>query len=134
MRGYELLYPCTDKNLKLEYDTFLKKSQEIWDDFFVGKNKPSRFKLNDVLTRKFKKLYIETKQDMDKQRKHTANDIDRQKQLISVNSLHSSASSPFKFPESPLSPGKFRLKMVTDDLIRDTKLMPLKVKEIVDPP
>ena len=42
MRGYELLYPCTDKTLKQEYDNYLKKSQEIWDDFFVGKNKPIR--------------------------------------------------------------------------------------------
>jgi hypothetical protein len=44
MRGYELIYPCTDKSLKQEYELYLKKSQEHWEDYFVGKNKPIRLK------------------------------------------------------------------------------------------
>ena len=42
MRGYELIYPCGDKAKRATYETFLKKSQEIWDDFFVGKNRRVR--------------------------------------------------------------------------------------------
>lgn len=44
MRGYELIYPCTDKGLKQEYELYLKKSHEHWEDYFVGKNKPIRLK------------------------------------------------------------------------------------------
>ncbi len=37
--GYELIYPCCDKNKKQSYDLILKKSNEIWDDFTTNKKK-----------------------------------------------------------------------------------------------
>jgi hypothetical protein len=37
MRGYELIFPCVDKTKRSIYDTFLKSSNEIWDDFYKGK-------------------------------------------------------------------------------------------------
>jgi len=39
MRGYELIYPCPDKAKNDKYEEMIKKSQELWDDFYVGKNK-----------------------------------------------------------------------------------------------
>lgn len=135
MRGYELLYPCTDKNLKVEYEMYLKKSQEIWDDFFIGKNKPGRanyLQLKDTTVNKFKKLFIETKPDDFKLKKYPTVEMDRTKQLVSVSSLKEdlkSEQSPCKLPESPLSHEKFGPKMITDDQLRESRWLPLKDTE-----
>lgn len=39
MAGYELIYPtgCSQKNR--QYETYLRKAQELWDDFNLGKQK-----------------------------------------------------------------------------------------------
>ncbi len=39
MGGYELIFPTADQSRNNQYEVWLKKSQEIWDEFFVGKNK-----------------------------------------------------------------------------------------------
>ena len=39
MKGYELIYPCPDKVMNDKYDEMINKSQELWDEFYVGKNR-----------------------------------------------------------------------------------------------
>ena len=39
MKGYELIYPCPDKVKNDKYDEMIDKSQELWDEFYVGKNR-----------------------------------------------------------------------------------------------
>lgn len=37
MRGYELIYPSSDKGLNEMYEKLLHKSNEIFEDFNLGK-------------------------------------------------------------------------------------------------
>lgn len=38
--GYEMIFPqIYDEEKHKEYETILKKAQELWDDFTTGKNK-----------------------------------------------------------------------------------------------
>jgi len=39
MGGYELIFPSADKEHNKVYETMLKKSNDIFDDFSFGKNK-----------------------------------------------------------------------------------------------
>jgi hypothetical protein len=39
MRGYELIYPCSDKARNAEFEVMLNKANELWDDFTTGKKK-----------------------------------------------------------------------------------------------
>jgi hypothetical protein len=39
MGGYELIFPCADKEQNKSYEAMLKKSNDIFDDFSMGKNK-----------------------------------------------------------------------------------------------
>jgi hypothetical protein len=38
-RGYELIYPSSNKEKNLLYNKLIEKSNEIWDDFTTGKRK-----------------------------------------------------------------------------------------------
>ena len=37
MAGYELIYPSGDKIKNQNYEMLLKKANELWDDFNIGK-------------------------------------------------------------------------------------------------
>lgn len=37
MAGYELIYPTSDKVKNLNYEVLLKKSNEIYDDYNIGR-------------------------------------------------------------------------------------------------
>jgi hypothetical protein len=37
MTGYELIFPCGDKSKMTSYESMLKKANELWDDFNIGK-------------------------------------------------------------------------------------------------
>lgn len=39
MGGYELVFPCADKEKNKRYDEMLAKSNEIFDDFTTGKKR-----------------------------------------------------------------------------------------------
>ena len=39
MGGYELIFPCADKDQNKNYEVMLKKSNDIFDDFSMGKHK-----------------------------------------------------------------------------------------------
>jgi len=39
MRGYELIYPSSDKAKNQIYEKLLQKSNDIFDEFTTGKNK-----------------------------------------------------------------------------------------------
>lgn len=39
MRGYELIYPSSDKTKNAMYDKLIAKSNDIWDEFTTGKHK-----------------------------------------------------------------------------------------------
>jgi len=56
MRGYELIYPCAEKESTQKYEMYLEKSSELWDEFYMGK-KFARSKLNDALSKKVSKMF-----------------------------------------------------------------------------
>ena len=56
MRGYELIFPFTDQKKNEQYDLFLAKAQELWDEFYMGK-KYARSKLNEALSKKVTKMF-----------------------------------------------------------------------------
>ena len=56
MRGYELIYPCPEKEGMIKYETYIEKSSELWDEFYMGK-KFARSKLNDALSKKVTKMF-----------------------------------------------------------------------------
>ena len=39
MGGYELIFPCADKDMNKSYEAMIKKSNDFFDDFVMGKNK-----------------------------------------------------------------------------------------------
>lgn len=39
LRGYELIYPSSDKARNAKYELQIKKANEIWDEFTTGKGK-----------------------------------------------------------------------------------------------
>jgi hypothetical protein len=39
MGGYELIYPCSDRQTNLNFEKLLAKSNEIYDDFTKGKKR-----------------------------------------------------------------------------------------------
>jgi hypothetical protein len=39
MKGYELIYPSPDKGKNDKYEEMIKKSQDLWEEFYMGKNK-----------------------------------------------------------------------------------------------
>ena len=36
MGGYEMIYPCQDADRNTTYEGFIKKQQELWDEFTTG--------------------------------------------------------------------------------------------------
>jgi hypothetical protein len=56
MRGYELIYPSQEKETMAKYESYLEKSSELWDEFYMGK-KFARSKLNDALSKKVTKMF-----------------------------------------------------------------------------
>ena len=36
MGGYELIYPCKDEEKNKQYEAFIKKANDLWDDFTTG--------------------------------------------------------------------------------------------------
>lgn len=43
MGGYELIYPCNDEGRNKQYEIFIQKANDLWDDFTTGgKNKKAR--------------------------------------------------------------------------------------------
>ena len=55
MRGYELIYPSSDKQTNAKYELQLKKANEIWDEFTTGKGKRKQ-QLSDVVAKKVTKM------------------------------------------------------------------------------
>lgn len=39
MGGYKLIFPSQNQQVQTQYQTMLAKSQELWNEFFIGKNK-----------------------------------------------------------------------------------------------
>lgn len=39
IKGYELIYPSADQSKNDKYNELIRKSQDLWDDFYVGKNR-----------------------------------------------------------------------------------------------
>ena len=40
MGGYELIYPCQDEKRNKQYELFIQKANDLWDEFTCGsKNK-----------------------------------------------------------------------------------------------
>jgi VanZ family protein len=39
IKGYELIYPSADQAKNDKYNELIRKSQDLWDDFYVGKNR-----------------------------------------------------------------------------------------------
>jgi putative sterol carrier protein len=52
MAGYELIFPCGDRSRTTNYETLLKKSHEIWDDFNLGKTKNKTRMMNEAIKAK----------------------------------------------------------------------------------
>lgn len=36
MGGYELIFPCKDQEKNKEYESFIQKANDLWDDFTTG--------------------------------------------------------------------------------------------------
>lgn len=51
MRGYELIYPCSDPEKNALFDKMLQKSNDIWDEFTTGKLRHKQ-RLNEALNKK----------------------------------------------------------------------------------
>lgn len=34
--GYELIYPCNNEDRNKEYESFIQKANDLWDDFTTG--------------------------------------------------------------------------------------------------
>jgi putative sterol carrier protein len=47
MRGYELIFPSSDKPRNANYERLVAKSNEIWDEFTTGKAKHKQ-RINDI--------------------------------------------------------------------------------------
>jgi hypothetical protein len=43
MGGYELIYPSKDEEKNKEYENFIQKANDLWDEFTTG-NKNKKFK------------------------------------------------------------------------------------------
>lgn len=52
MAGYELIFPSGDKARNQNYETLLKKANEIWDDFNIGKQKNKNRMMNEAIKAK----------------------------------------------------------------------------------
>lgn len=58
MRGYELIFPTMDKEKSEKYDMFINKSQDLWDEFYMGKkNVGIRSNLKEALSKKVTKMF-----------------------------------------------------------------------------
>jgi|LauGreDrversion4_2_1035121.scaffolds.fasta_scaffold1257483_1 hypothetical protein len=55
MRGYELIYPSSDKQRNLKYEQQIQKANEIWDEFTTGKRNRKQ-QLNEVISKKVTKM------------------------------------------------------------------------------
>ena len=58
MAGYELIYPSGDKIKNQNYEMLLKKANELWDDFNIGKQKNKNRILNESLKQKVTKMLL----------------------------------------------------------------------------
>ena len=56
MAGYELIYPTGDKAKNQNYELLIKKANEVWDDFNIGKQKNKNRMLNDAIKTKVLKI------------------------------------------------------------------------------
>ena len=56
MAGYELIYPTGDRTKNQNYELLIKKANEVWDDFNIGKQKNKNRMLNDVIKTKVMKI------------------------------------------------------------------------------
>lgn len=36
MGGYELIYPCENEERNKDYENFIQKANDLWDDFTTG--------------------------------------------------------------------------------------------------
>lgn len=42
LRGYEMIYPCSNAHRNHQFENMLKKANELWDEFTTGKSYRSR--------------------------------------------------------------------------------------------
>ena len=49
MNGYQLIFPCGDREKTKNYELLLKKANELWDDFNIGKQKNKARMMNDSI-------------------------------------------------------------------------------------
>lgn len=62
MRGYELIYPSSDKQRNQKYELQIQKANEIWDEFTTGKGKRKQ-QLNEVIAKKVTKMVNNVKNE-----------------------------------------------------------------------
>jgi len=60
MSGYELIFPCGDRSRLQQYEVLLKKANELWDDFNIGKQKNKNRMMNEAIKAKVTAMFKNT--------------------------------------------------------------------------